>query len=186
MTVSDEDVAVTRHGNLGRRVELVETRARFALLAERHQDLAFLTELEDLVAAVVGDPEKAVLVDRQFVGTDEHTGTERLEELARRVELEDGIDARARPAAGRPARAGVAAPIDDPNRSVRSGGDARRRSPFPSGWELTPVRARPKRIGQVVPRPEQRHGGKLDRVLAARKDRLLPPPRRRRCGRHSA
>ena len=75
MAVADEDVAVRRDQNGGRHVERVGAVAGHARLAERHQHLAVLIELEHLVALAVparilavgpftvGDPDVAVAVD---------------------------------------------------------------------------------------------------------------------------
>ena len=88
MAVADEDVAVRRDQDGGRHIERVGAVASHAGLAERHQDLAVLTELEHLVALAVsprilavgaftvGDPDVAVAVDVDPVRPDEHAGAE--------------------------------------------------------------------------------------------------------------
>ena len=65
MPIGDEDVAVRRHQDRGRRVEFVRTVAGHAGLAELHQQLAVGTEFEDLLAfavlaEAVRDPDIAV------------------------------------------------------------------------------------------------------------------------------
>ena len=120
MAVADEDVAVRRDEDGGRHVERVGTVAGHAGLAERHQHLAVLIELEHLVAfsvparilAVgpfpVGDPDVAVAVDVDPVRPDEHAGAKALDHLARRIELQDRRDGRSDAVVG-------AAPLEHPD-----------------------------------------------------------------------
>src|ERR1019366_9412709 len=56
VSVGDEDLAVGSDGHGGRLVERIGAIARDALLAEGEQDFAVGIELDDLVAAAVGDP----------------------------------------------------------------------------------------------------------------------------------
>ena len=58
-------------------------------------------ELEDLVSPVVGHPHVPFFVHRQFVRADKHPSAKRLQHLAGRIELEDGVDLGAGSAAGR-------------------------------------------------------------------------------------
>src|ERR1039458_572607 len=63
VSVGDEDLAVGSDGHGGRLVERIGAIARDALLAEGEQDFAVGIELDDLVAAAVGDPDVAVAID---------------------------------------------------------------------------------------------------------------------------
>ena len=70
--LGDEDLAVRRDDDVGRLVERVRAVAGDAGLAERHQQLAVGTELEDLMAFAarrprVGHPDVAVAIDREAV-----------------------------------------------------------------------------------------------------------------------
>ena len=143
VAVADEDVAVGRDGDFSRRVELIHSGAGDALLSERHQHLAIrATEFEHLMAAVVGHPEIAVLVDGELVGADEQSRTKAFQQFARGIELEDRRDAGIGTGAGRAARSRNAASIDDPDRPIRRRRDARRRSPLSSGRQMAEVDAR--------------------------------------------
>jgi hypothetical protein len=82
VTVCNEDGAVWRDGDLGRRVELVDSRSGDAFLAERHQHATVLIQLEYLMAPVVGHSQIAGVVDGQLVRADEQAGAERLQQLA--------------------------------------------------------------------------------------------------------
>src|SRR4029453_8548536 len=72
VAVADEDVAVRRYRDLGWGVELIQTGSRNTLLTEGQQNLAVLTELEDLMGAVIRHPKVAVFIDGQLVRADEH------------------------------------------------------------------------------------------------------------------
>jgi hypothetical protein len=79
--VGDEDITIRRDPNVGRRIEGVRTVPCHSGLAERHQDLAVRTELEDLLplgtlAAAVGGPQIAVPVDVEAVRKNKHSGAE--------------------------------------------------------------------------------------------------------------
>ena len=130
VSVRNEDVAVRSDCDFGRLIELVEARSGNARLAERHQELSFRTELQHLLAlsgygSVVGDPNVTVFVHGDFVGAHDHALSETLQQLTRRVELEDRIEERI--GARRTARARCATPVNDPDRlSVRPGGNAGR------------------------------------------------------------
>ena len=130
MSVRNEDVAVRSDCDFGRLIELVEARSGNARLAERHQELSFRTELQHLLAlsgygSVVGDPNVTVFVHGDFVGAHDHALSETLQQLTRRVELEDRIEERI--GARRSARARCATPVNDPDRlSVRPGVNAGR------------------------------------------------------------
>ena len=83
--------------------------AGHAGFAQRHQDLAFGTELEDLVALAgfvpfgaarfpcrraFGDPHVAFMVDEESVRPVEESGAKALDEIAVEIELQDRIDLR--------------------------------------------------------------------------------------------
>ena len=173
VSVGHEDVAVRRDRRFGRRIKFVRSRSRNTFLSERHQHAPVLIHFEDLMAAVVGDPEVAGIIHRQLVRAHEHARAKRLQQLAGGVELKDRIDGRARAAARRAAGAGIAAAVDDPDRVVGRGRHARRRSPFAAGRQLAEINARLIGVGKIVARAEQRHRGQRHRILPWRKDRLL-------------
>lgn len=101
MSIADENIAVRRDGNFGRRVKLVESRPGNSLPAERQQDLAILAQLENLMASVVGDPEVSVCVHSQFVGADKHSRPKVFQQLAGGIELKDRANGRVGAATGR-------------------------------------------------------------------------------------
>src|SRR5215471_16387619 len=81
VSVADENVAIGRDQNGGRRVEGVRTVARRSGLAEREQNLAIRAEFEDLMAFAVfalsvGDPHVAVAVHKDSMWKHEHAGAE--------------------------------------------------------------------------------------------------------------
>ena len=77
------------------RVELILSGPGDAFLSERHQHFAIrATEFEHLMAAVVGNPEIAVLVHRQLVRARRTSRAKVFQQLAGRVELEDRRDRR--------------------------------------------------------------------------------------------
>src|ERR1700756_1033758 len=72
MSIADENVAIGRDQDGGRRVEGVGAAARRSCFAERKQHSSIGAELEDLVALAllalgVGDPDAAVAVDEDAV-----------------------------------------------------------------------------------------------------------------------
>src|SRR5262249_5736978 len=93
MSIADEDVAVRGDRDFGWRVELIVAGAGNAFLSERQQYFSIsATKLEHLMAAVVGHPEIAVLVDGELVRAHKQTGAKTFQQLARCVELEDRRD----------------------------------------------------------------------------------------------
>src|ERR1019366_3310031 len=81
VSVGDEDVPVRSDRNLRWRIELVQPRPSDTLLPERQQHLPVLIHLEDLLPAVIRDPQESILVDRQLVGADEDPGAEGFQPL---------------------------------------------------------------------------------------------------------
>src|SRR5262249_25575036 len=135
--VADEDVAVGRDGDRVRLIERVGPIARDAGLTERQKRFSIGTEFPLRVplafdALTVGDPQVAVLIDRQTVREDEHAAAPTSQHLARRVELEDGIEL------GIPARV-HAATLGDPDVSIARDCHAARRSHRAAFGELVPV-----------------------------------------------
>ncbi len=95
--IADEDVAVGRNEDRRRRVELVGTGAGDAGLAERQQELAVRTELEDLVAFAVlaepvDQPDIALAVDLDAVREDGQACAKTLHQSAGRIEFQDRIE----------------------------------------------------------------------------------------------
>ncbi len=91
LAVGDEDVAVPRNDEIGDAVERI---ARFVLAddpftAERHQQLALGTELEDLMVAPIGDPDIPLAIGPQEMCRLEHPLAPRPQELAVLVERHD-------------------------------------------------------------------------------------------------
>src|SRR5574341_1432026 len=125
MTVANEDVAVRRNRDVGRRIEFIESRTRNAFLAKRHQDFSVLRQLEHLMAAVVSHPDGSLMINGQLVRADEHAGAPGSKQLARGLELKYQIDVRTRPGAGAPSSSRIAAAVHHPNRPVRTGRHAR-------------------------------------------------------------
>ena len=96
MPLDDEDVAVAGDGDIVRLIELPRAGrlvplARFAFGSERQQDLALWIELHDDVRADVGGPDVSVRVDPHAVRPGEEAVTERSDERARRIELEERL-----------------------------------------------------------------------------------------------
>src|SRR5262245_33787884 len=92
MPISDEDVAVGRHRNIGRAIEHVRSVTGLTGRPYRHQQLPIARVLENLLAlavlaARVGEPEKPVAVDANPVRVDK-TAAPRLQYLARLIELD--------------------------------------------------------------------------------------------------
>ena len=149
MPVGDEDVAVRRDQNIGRRIEGVGTVARHTSLAQRHQDLAVGTELVDLMtlgalAPAVGDPHIAIPVDVEAVGKDKHPGAEAFRHVTGWIDLEDWRHVRA-------VAARAAAALEHPDAlAVAIDIDADRLSPFAPVWKLGPILDRAIRIGRVA------------------------------------
>src|SRR5207247_6563527 len=102
MPISDENIAVRSRHDVARPIERVRPVAGNPGLAERHQHLSFRVELEYLMAlAVFADrvsrPDVAVPVDMETVRLIEHPLAEHPQDLARRIELDDGGEVRALP-----------------------------------------------------------------------------------------
>src|SRR5262249_14735358 len=57
VSVADEDVAGGPDRDIGWRIELIQSRSSDSFLAECEQDLSVLSELEDLVPTIVGEPQ---------------------------------------------------------------------------------------------------------------------------------
>ena len=163
MPVGDEDIAARRDQDRRRRVEFVGAVARMAGLAERHQEFAVGTELEDLMAFAggaegVGHPHIAIAVDMKAVRKQKQPGPETLHQRAGRVELENGVEIRA--VAGERAtrleeRRGRerAAALGDPDAgAVRIDVDPAGRAPRPAVGQLSPVLDGAVRIGEPVGR----------------------------------
>ena len=94
MAVPDEDIAIRRDQDGGRLIERVRTISGDSSLAERHQDLAFRTELENLVTLSVSvgilpvgpfsvrHPDVSVTVHVDSMRTDEHSRAKALYKLS--------------------------------------------------------------------------------------------------------
>src|SRR5262245_43666618 len=100
MPIGDENVAVRRGHYVARTIEGVGPVTGNSRLAERHQHLSVRVELEHLVALAilpgrVGRPDVAVAVDMETVRLIEHSLAKHLQDLARRIELNDRRDVRA-------------------------------------------------------------------------------------------
>ena len=99
VSVGDEDVAFRRGDDVAGLVEVIRPAPRDPGGSERHQDLPFRAELEDLVALAlllvarrVGDPDVPVLIHMEPVREDEQPCPEARENFAGvAVELENGI-----------------------------------------------------------------------------------------------
>src|SRR5262249_24941507 len=135
--VRDEDVAVWRGHDVAGAVERVRPVAGDARLAQGHQHLAFRAEFEDLVAFAVltrriARPDVAVPVDVGAVRLIEHSRPEHPQYLARRIELDDGRQARA-------FAVGRAAALEDPDVAFAVDIDSDRPAPFPAVGERSPA-----------------------------------------------
>ena len=101
MSVGDEDIAVGRDEDGGRRIELVRAaRRRRPALPSVISSLPSGLNLKTWwplhsAAEAVGDPDIAVAVDVHAVRENEHAGAEALHQLAGRVELQNRIEVRA-------------------------------------------------------------------------------------------
>ena len=98
MAVADKNVAIGRNHDAACAVEEALGVAGHALVAERHQHLAFRAELDhDAALAVpdpiVGRPDIAFIIDIEAMRLDEHIGAEAPHELAGRIELLDRVAA---------------------------------------------------------------------------------------------
>src|ERR1051326_1408988 len=169
MTLSHEDVAVRGDKQ---RIRLEEERRvpPAAGLAQRHEELAGRTELEDLMALgrsriarrrcaasptatrarAVDYPHVVITIDEDAVWRDDQSGAEMRHERSRRIELEDRIETRSRTAVR-------AASFGDPDTHAvlvyRHGAG---RSPHSSLGHLRPARDRLIRIRRVVGRWHRR------------------------------
>ena len=104
MAVPDEDIAVRRDQDGGRLIEGVRAICGDSSLTERHQELAVLTELENLVALSVSPgilpvgpfpvrhPDVSIPVHVDPMRTNEHARAKALHQLSRRIELQYGRD----------------------------------------------------------------------------------------------
>jgi hypothetical protein len=102
VSVPDEDIAIRRDQDSGRLIECVRAISGDSSLAERHQDLAVRTELENLVTLSVSvrilpvgsfsvrHPNVSFPVHMDPMRTDEHPGTKALHQLSRRIKLQNG------------------------------------------------------------------------------------------------
>src|SRR5438105_13441848 len=95
--VGDENIAVRRRDDGGRRIEFVAAAAGLSGLAEGEQQFSVRAELENLMAfavaaEAVGHPYIAVTVDMEAMWKQDHAGAEAFEQLAGRVELQDRIE----------------------------------------------------------------------------------------------
>jgi len=87
-------------GDRIRLIEPVRTVARGARLAERHQNLAFGTELEYLLdfairALAVGEPDGSIFFDQDAVWENEHAFTPTFQQLAGLLEFQNRRQVRA-------------------------------------------------------------------------------------------
>jgi len=134
MAVGNKNIAICPNRYAGRPIEGIRTLSANAHLAKRHQHLAVLIELENLLSKNgprriarryaknglliidIADPQISVLVDREAVRIDEHSSAKALEQLARWIKLEDGrIGIAATETGGDAGRHGVEAAMEDPN-----------------------------------------------------------------------
>src|SRR5690349_6007990 len=155
MAVRHKDVAIGGNGDFRWLIERVEPRAGNTGLSERQKNLAILIEFENLLAfavldAVVGNPEVAVAVHTNLVGTDEESPAKAFDELSGRFEFQDRIERGAGAVCA--ARTERATTIDGPDVSIGTQGDAGSRAPFSAVRELAPAHARKIGIGKIVAR----------------------------------
>src|SRR6185369_11810958 len=151
VAIGNEDVAVRRHQDVGRRVERVLRGAGDARLTKCHEKLAVLIELHDGVALAVvlrgsvGYPDVVVLVDIQAVRKIDHAAAEALYQLAFFIELHDRIELRLR------ARPRVLATVEYPDAlAVAIDIDADDRTPFAPVRKLGPAISEFVGIGCLV------------------------------------
>src|SRR5262245_62015439 len=101
MPIADEDIAIRRDQDSGRLIKGIRAIAGHPGLAERHQDFAFRTELENLVtlsvpvgilavgAFSVAHPNIAFPVDVDSMRADKHSSAKALHQFSRLVELQN-------------------------------------------------------------------------------------------------
>src|SRR5262245_26152927 len=156
MTIGDENVAVRRGHYVARTIEGVGPVTSNPRLAERHQHLSFRAEFEYLVtlaifAGRVGRPDVAVAVDMETVRLIEHSLAKHLQDLARRIELNDRRDVRALTGAS-------PAPLKRPDIAIAVDFDPDGRPPLSTFRELGPALFNTIRIVlRVCLRCEHRH-----------------------------
>jgi hypothetical protein len=83
VAVADEKRAVVGHDDVRRQVEMPLVVSGHASFAEREQQTPVWRELENLVAADIGEPDVVVTVDRDAMRHDEESRAPRLETAAR-------------------------------------------------------------------------------------------------------
>src|SRR5882724_1258317 len=137
MPIRNENVAVRRCHDVAGPIESVGPVAGNTRLAERHQHLSVRAELEHLVALAiltgrVARPDVAVPVDVETVRLIEHPLAEHLQDLARRIELDDGREVRADTGA-------FPAPLERPDVALAVYIDPDGRPPLPTFRELGPA-----------------------------------------------
>src|SRR2546427_4373520 len=137
MPIGDESIAVRSRHDVARPIERVRPVAGNPGLAERHQHLSFRVELEYLVALAVfagrvSRPDVAVPVDVETMRLIEYALAEHLQDLARRIELDDGREVRS-------LTSGSAAPLERPDIAVAVNIDPDGRAPLPAFGELGPA-----------------------------------------------
>src|SRR2546425_983222 len=100
MSVGDENGPVGSDDDGGRTIEGILARAGDSGLAQRQQNLTLWAEFENLLALAVfalavSSPHVSVLVHRETVRKDKHSGAKAVHEPAGRIELENGRQLRA-------------------------------------------------------------------------------------------
>src|SRR5215510_15996806 len=156
MPVRNEDVSIRRSDDVAGPIEGVGSVAGNPCLTERHQHLSFRAEFEYLVtlaifAGRVGRPDVAVAVDMETVRLIEHSLAKHLQDLARRIELNDRCDVRALAGAS-------PAPLKRPDIAIAVDFDPDGRTPLPTFRELGPALFNTIRIVlRVCLRCEHRH-----------------------------
>ncbi len=162
MRLGDEDAAVGSNQDVVRLGELRRRIARLTGRAERHQEFSLRAELQHRVALALGvgellqfgfgcraridDPHVALAIDIHAVRPEDLSRAEALHDLAVGIELDDGIDVRAR------AHIGAAAIAGPDVFAVDVDVDRAHRSPSPSVRQRAPVAHGLVRIRQVVDR----------------------------------
>src|SRR6516162_11487354 len=107
MAIGYKNIAIRRDRHAGRPIEGIRTAPADAHLAEHHQHLAVLVELEDLLSEDdtrgiarrnaeyglfvidIGEPQIALMVDRKSVRIGNHAAANALEQLAGGIKLQD-------------------------------------------------------------------------------------------------
>ncbi len=181
VAIGDEDIAVLADRDAGRPIKHVGAASGHPHLAEHHQHLAVLIELENLLAQLntifasgrhaqhgvlivdIADPDVSVGVvhgERVWIG--KHADTEAPEQLAGPIKLQDRwICLAAVDTGGVAWRHCVEAAMEDPDRAVRCHMNANHLTPFAAVHRLgqrRPALDEPVRIGKSV-RLVLRHSG---------------------------